>query len=324
MCGTSLANLWITMSTSNQRWTIVGLFLGTTLVGWLSAMGLSRVASGYLSLPDDAAITEIDGGTIVATGDDSSSDDSRSRRNTPRRTSKQTYIDAIVARNIFDSSKVGEISAPAAPTGDERKSDLKVVLLATVVAEPAEFSSALIAEEKGSGAVGYGLNDDILGEGTIAGIEPRRVVIRRSDGSMEYIAMEEGQSYKKEESSSSRDGGDEENGIEKTGDNKYTVEQEVIDQIMENPEKLYSQIRVVPHKDKNGDIDGYRVSGVRRKSFFYKLGVKNGDIVHSVNSKPLTSMSSAMDAYNSLAESKSFTFDITRRNQQQTFNYEIR
>jgi type II secretion system protein C len=150
------------------------------------------------------------------------------------------------------------------------------------------------------------------------------VVIRRSDGSMEYIAMEEGQSYKKEESSSSRDGGDEENGIEKTGDNKYTVEQEVIDQIMENPEKLYSQIRVVPHKDKNGDIDGYRVSGVRRKSFFYKLGVKNGDIVHSVNSKPLTSMSSAMDAYNSLAESKSFTFDITRRNQQQTFNYEIR
>ncbi|MFT5681903.1 MAG: type II secretion system protein C, partial [Myxococcota bacterium] len=110
----------------------------------------------------------------------------------------------------------------------------------------------------------------------------------------------------------------------KTGDNKYTVEQEVIDQIMENPEKLYSQIRVVPHKDSSGEIDGYRVSGVRRKSFFYKLGVKNGDIVHMVNSKPLTSMSSAMDAYNSLADAKSFNFEITRRNQRQTFDYEIR
>ena len=315
------------MSTSNQRWAIVGMFLGTTLAGWVAAMGLSRVATGYLSLPDDAAITEISGGEIVSSASEDDDDDrsSRPRRTSSRRISKQTYIDSIVARNIFDSSKVGAVAAPTAPTGDERKSDLKVVLLATVVAEPAEFSSALIAEEKGSGAVGYGINDDFLGEGTIAGIEPRRVVIRRTDGSMEYIAMEEGKSYQQEESrSSSRSSDDEDSGIEKTGDNKYTVEQEVIDQILENPEKLYSQIRVVPHKDKNGDIDGYRVSGVRRKSFFYKLGVKNGDIVHSVNNKPLTSMSSAMDAYNSLADSKNFTFEITRRNQQQTFNYEIR
>ena len=88
--------------------------------------------------------------------------------------------------------------------------------------------------------------------------------------------------------------------------------------------ELYSQIRVVPHKDSNGEIDGYRLSGIRRRSFFYKLGVKNGDIVHSVNGQSLTSMSSAMDAYNSLSNEQSFSFEITRRNQRQTFEYEIR
>ncbi|MDG1481718.1 MAG: type II secretion system protein GspC [Myxococcota bacterium] len=299
------------------------MFLGTTLIGWLSAMGLSRVATSHLELPEDAALTDVSGTQSAdADGDD---EPPRSRRSSNRRTSKKTYIDSIVARNIFDSSKVGQTGNTEAFTGDERKSDLKVVLLATIVAEPADFSSALIAEEKGSGAVGYGINDDLLGEGVIAGIEPRRVLIRRSDGSLEYIAMEEGQSYKKEEKGGrSGAAADDDSGIEKTGDNKYTVEQEVIDQIMENPEKLYSQIRVVPHKDANGEIDGYRVSGVRRKSFFYKLGVKNGDIVHNVNNKPLTSMSNAMDAYNSLADAKSFNFEITRRNQRQTFDYEIR
>jgi len=311
------------MNTSNKRWTIVGMFLGTTLIGWLSAMGLSRVATGYLELPEDAALTDISGTQSADAGGED--EPPRSRRPSNRRTSKKTYIDSIVTRNIFDSSKIGQTGNTEAFTGDERKSDLKVVLLATIVAEPADFSSALIAEEKGSGAVGYGINDDLLGEGVIAGIEPRRVLIRRSDGSMEYIAMEEGQSYKKEEKGGrSGAAADDDSGIEKTGDNKYTVDQEVIDQIMENPEKLYSQIRVVPHKDANGEIDGYRVSGVRRKSFFYKLGVKNGDIVHNVNSKPLTSMSSAMDAYNSLADAKSFNFEITRRNQRQTFDYEIR
>jgi type II secretion system protein C len=311
------------MNTSNKRWTIVGMFLGATLAGWVSAMGLSRVATGFLELPEDAALTDVSGTPSAdASGED---EPPRSRRTGNRRTSKKNYIDSIVTRNIFDSSKVGQTGNTEAFTGDERKSDLKVVLLATIVAEPADFSSALIAEEKGSGAVGYGINDDLLGEGVIAGIEPRRVLIRRSDGSLEYIAMEEGQSYKKaEKGGSSSAAADDDSGIEKTGDNKYTVEQEVIDQIMENPEKLYSQIRVVPHKDANGDIDGYRVSGVRRKSFFYKLGVKNGDIVHNVNNKPLTSMSSAMDAYNSLADAKSFNFEITRRNQRQTFDYEIR
>lgn len=307
------------MNTSNKRWTIVGIFLGTTLMGWISAMGLSRVATGFLTLPEDAELTMVEDGGVAAVSEDQE-DGPRSRRPGKRRVSKQAYIDSIVGRNIFDSTKTGATASAEAFTGDERKSDLKVVLLATIVAEPAEFSSALIAEEKGSGAMGYGINDDLLGEGTIAGIEPRRVLIRRTDGSMEYIAMEDGQDFKKEERGSGgpAESGDEESGIEKTGENKYTVDQEVIDQILENPEKLYSQIRVVPHKDANGEIDGYRVSGVRRKSFFYQLGVKNGDIVHSVNDHPLTSVDGAMEAYSELSAASGFSFAITRRGQPMT------
>jgi general secretion pathway protein C len=208
-------------------------------------------------------------------------------------------------------------------SGGEHKTDLKVVLLATVVTEPAEYSSALITEEKSgrAGAQGYGIDDDLLGEAKIIRIEQRKVYIRRSDGDIEYLAMDPDKVVAAGEAA----GGETETaGVSKADDTHFVIEQALIDEMLANPEKLYSQIRAVPHKDASGEIDGYRLSGIRKKSVFGKLGVKNGDVVHAVNGKTLTSMSAGMEAFNSLQNEKSFNFEITRRNQRQTFEYEIR
>ena len=51
--------------------------------------------------------------------------------------------------------------------------------------------------------------------------------------------------------------------IQKVGNNKYVVDQAVLDEILSNPEKLYTQVRVTPHKDPDGNIDGYRMTGIR-------------------------------------------------------------
>ncbi len=318
-------------TSSRRRWTVAGAFLGIGLVAWLLSMGAGRLAGGFLVLPDGAELADIDAapaGDIGSGAPDGEGRVAGAGGSSSRKQPARFYSRAIHDRNIFDSNALGvEDSGGDEEVGDsDRKSDLKVVLLATVVAQPDSYSSALIAEEKGDGAAGYGIGDNLLDEGTIVRIEQRRVIIKRSDGTVEYIAMEEGKSFKKESDSGSSKAksDDEDEDIQKTGDNKYVVEQELVDKILENPEKLYSQVRVVPHKGADGEIDGYRLSGIRRKSFFARLGVKNGDIVHAVNGKPLTSMSAAMEAYNSMQSSKDFNFDLTRRNQKQTFEYEIR
>ena len=92
---------------------------------------------------------------------------------------------------------------------------------------------------------------------------------------------------------------------------------------LSNPEKLYTQIRATEHKT-DGEVDGYRVSGIRRKSVFYKLGVKNGDIIHNVNGMPLTNLNGAMEAYQSLQSSRDFSFEITRRKKKRKMEYEVR
>jgi len=322
------------MATSLSPWTIAGVLTGVAASSWVAALGVSRVTASALSLPEDAELVEV---TIVAPSHDGdATDDSERGRpassQSKRKRSADTYVDNLVRRSIFDSTKVN--SGPTGgtvpgPVGEGVPSDLKVVLLATLVASPESHSSALIAEEKGGdGAFGYGIGDDLLGEGKIVKIEPRKVYVERLNGSVEYISMDGG-TYEKEDrpkrgKKSKKGKDDEEDGITKEGPNKFIVDQELIDKVMENPEQLYSQVRATPHKATDGSVDGYRLSGIRRRSLFYKLGIKNGDVVHSVNGKGLDSMSSAMGAYDSLQSAKDFSFEVTRRNKKQTFEYEVR
>lgn len=313
------------MSSINFSWTTAGVFLGVGLVSWLGAMGTTRIASSYLTLPEDASLIDPSGAAVDAPlAEEGGANTPSPPPRSPRRKTKNSYIDTIVARSMFDSTKIGAEPEGPVVTGDERPSSLKVILMATIVAEPADYSSALIAENKDSGGLGYGINDDLLGEATIVAIEPKKVIIKRNDGTIEYIAMGGDEPKKKDTKTTTTADSSGDDEVQAVGPNKYVVSQDTIDRILENPEQLYTQVRVVPHKNKDGEIDGYRLSGIRRKSFFYKLGVKNGDIVHSVNGKPLTSMGAAMDAYNSLSSAKDFSFDITRRNKQQTFDYEVR
>ncbi|MCO4747868.1 MAG: hypothetical protein KC912_23935, partial [Proteobacteria bacterium] len=74
----------------------------------------------------------------------------------------------------------------------------------------------------------------------------------------------------------------------------------------------------------DGQIDGYRLSGIRRNSLGEKLGIRNGDIIHAANGQALTSMQGAMSAYTTLQSESSFNFEVTRRGQKMTLQYQVR
>ena len=97
-----------------------------------------------------------------------------------------------------------------------------------------------------------------------------------------------------------------------------------MDEALANVETLATKMRVVPHKGSDGAVDGYRLSAIRRGSLFDKLGIKNGDVVHGVNGMPLTNTDGAFQAFQTLQTESAFTFEVTRRNQRQTFEYEVR
>ena len=296
---------------TKRRLAIAG---GIAVVAALLAVGTNAGLARIVGLPDGASLTDL--GVLSADGADESA--TRSRGPTRKRTgSKRSFVEPIVKRNIFDPDAVGAAVDDTDPTAD-RQTDLAVKLLATVVVIPEIRSSALIAEDKRDGDTkGYGIGDSLLGEGEIIKIEQKRVVIKRNNGDVEYLAMKDG-------GKSPRPPKDSDEEVTKEGDNKFVVDRSLVEDAVENVEKLATQIRVVPHKGPDGEIDGYRLSAIRRGSLFDKLGVKNGDIVHDVNGHPLTSADGALKAYQALQSDSNFTFEVTRRNKKQTFEYEVR
>ncbi|MFZ5481032.1 MAG: type II secretion system protein GspC [Myxococcota bacterium] len=301
------------------------------LLGALVNVGLARV----LAVPEDVDVPEfveaspedvpgeerrgpapiLDGGEDA--GEVADAGDARPSR--PRGLSKKAYADVIVRRNIFDSTAVYDPSAGGEQGDGSCKSSGDVRLLATIVAEVPAWSSALISIGGGkeAKAEGYVIGDEIGGEGRITAIDQKKVCT--DGGSCICIGGE----VAKAGSAATTEGAGE-GGVSKTGDNKFQVDQSVIDDAMNNFETLAGQIRVVPHKDSSGNVDGYRLSAIRRGSLFDKLGIKNGDIVHAVNGQPLTSTEGALSTYQTLKNERSFSFELTRRNQRQTLEYEVR
>jgi type II secretion system protein C len=196
------------------------------------------------------------------------------------------------------------------------------------VAEPDEFSFALIAQEGPEApAMSYGIGD-ALADAVIARIEPRQVVLRKPDGTEEILTMAKDQVAQgggprpPVEPRPPTEGAVE--GITELGENKYAIDRSVVDKYLGDMTALSSMARAIPHRGPDGEIDGYRLSGIRRTSPLSQLGIKNGDVVHTVNGQSLTTLTDAMSAFQSLQSQSSFAFDVTRRGQKQTMEYQVR
>lgn len=289
------------------------IFAAALVVSW----GAMRVVEGKLALPDGADVSD----TERLTESPEKPEVSNRRKSSDMSRSLSWYKRPIVKRNIFDPDAVGTVVESDEAEG---KTDLPVKLIATVVTTPSQFSTALIVEDKrGEDAKMYTIGDSLMGEAVIEEILWRKVLIRK-DGELQAIPMDATQLAAKPKSGSSKGDDVDTDGIEKTDEDQYTVPQSIVDNALEDLDKMASQVRVRPHRDTDGNVDGYRLSAIRRGTLLDKLGVKNGDIVHEVNGYSLNSSSGAMTAFQSLQSESAFQFDISRRNKRRTIKYDIR
>lgn len=234
--------------------------------------------------------------------------------------SKRQYIDGILARNIFDSASIGK-EAEASVT-DTTLTDLDLRLIGTLVASPESYSVAYISPDEDDAEAGSYAIGDMIEDATITAIAVDQVTLRRGDDSIETLSMSDEEPAPRRPAARSNDDEGEE-GIDKVDDNHYVIDRSLVDQYMTDLDAVSRLGRAIPHRGSDGEIDGYRLSGIRRRSMGDQIGIKNGDIVHSVNGQDLTSMQGAMAAYQTLQTEGRFTFEITRRGQRQTMTYEV-
>jgi len=106
-------------------------------------------------------------------------------------------------------------------------------------------------------------------------------------------------------------------------ESEYNVDRSLVDRLLENQASLMRSARILPHEE-NGTVVGFKIYGVRRNSLLGKIGLQNGDIIHTINSFDMTSPDKALEAYARLRNADHLTVSVTRRGQRLNMDYNIR
>jgi type II secretion system protein C len=245
--------------------------------------------------------------------------------------SKQRTVDAVLAGAIFcptcappppPEPTASTISGTAPARPGEIASRLPLSLLATMESDDPAYSMATILHTDSKALGAYSPKDEVRPGVTVERVERGKVVFRNG-AQMEYLAMgaqppppppatpvvEETED--KPADDRTIEGAAEAISCDESGTN-CTVDKAFVEKLMANPAQLTKQARIVPAVA-DGETKGYKFYGIRPGSLPKLLGLKNGDLLTSVNGHELESLDQAMDLYNKLRRASHLSVTIERK-----------
>jgi general secretion pathway protein C len=242
------------------------------------------------------------------------------------------YYMPICERNLFDSLKQSacdnrsqitsiasdepEIDLNAAPV----KSSINAKLLGTMVSTNDKYSFATVSESGKKEAKNYRIAELIAGEGKIYAIERNRVYFT-VNGRKEYLEVDRMPGIYKTPSATASAGPSPSAGVKVDG-NKVTVSKTKVDSTLQDLNQVIQQARMVPNYE-NGQVDGFKIFGIKSGSIFQDLGLQNGDVINNINGTQIDSLEKALPMLQLLKTESSYTIDITRKGSKQSMNINI-
>jgi len=233
-----------------------------------------------------------------------------------------THYALIDKRDIFNSAK----PEPAPPPVEAPVvTPLKLKLWGVALNENARASYSII-EDLGAHKQGvYGIDAEVPGGATVKAIEWDKVILNHN-GKDEILELASkstlGGGPRTASAAPAPAAASAGGGIQSTGENEFTVPRAEVDNALENMSQLFTQIRAVPHFE-GGQSIGFRLFAIRRGSLFDKIGLKNGDIITSINGSPMTDPSKAVSLLQELRDANGLAVDIIRNQQPQKLAYNI-
>ncbi len=229
---------------------------------------------------------------------------------TLRRETKDKDYSLIAQRPIFGVlGRPTPIAPPPPPAPQKPKSPL--LLAGTYVASPRN-SHAIIEDPRKSVQEIFRVGDDVFGEAKLSKIFSDRIEIER-DGAREtlYLDGASGGGAPAGPATTSVSGTD------------VNVAEADVDEALSNLPVLLTQIRAVPYF-KDGAAIGLRLFAIKSGSLFEKIGLKNGDILKSINANSLGDFSQALKLFEKLKAERTLKVVLERNREEQEYTYMIR
>jgi general secretion pathway protein C len=242
-----------------------------------------------------------------------------------------TDYQVILSRNLLNA-KVEEAPPPPpdAANAEPAKSTIQATLMGTV-AGARKYAFAIVQAQAKTEVVRIG--EKIAGQAEVLEIERGRITIM-NNGRKEELTMYEDKELARNTPAAlpALDGaapppppvpGQENVEVRPQGENRYEIDKGQFEQMTSNLGPLLTQARVVPHFE-NGVIDGYKIFAIKPDSLYQKIGLENGDVIQNINGIQVDSPEKALQMFQSLRTERTFTINLSRNNERQTFYYNLR
>lgn len=217
------------------------------------------------------------------------------------------------------------------------KTDLRLQLVATVIADRPRFSLATVSDlaTRETHVLGVG---DVLSGARLLAVERvrddadatgngfRAVAVICNGGTKEYVDSEPGAG---EAPIAANVGvapvplpprpppaapGKALEGVRQVADNRYEIERGTLDSTLSDLNKVATQARIVP-SFKNGVANGFKLFSIQPGSLYAGIGIENGDVIQRVNGYEINSPEKALELYQKLRESQRVTIELERGGQ---------
>jgi general secretion pathway protein C len=99
---------------------------------------------------------------------------------------------------------------------------------------------------------------------------------------------------------------------------RVSLRRNMIDEAMGDVSKLVTEIKILPSES------GLALSQIKPNSIFRRMGLRNGDVLKSVDGQEIRSVDDALKLYESLKSADSVSVVLQRRGADRTINYNIR
>jgi general secretion pathway protein C len=111
--------------------------------------------------------------------------------------------------------------------------------------------------------------------------------------------------------------------VEKVSASSYEISREDLMKNIQNMSQFMTQLRVRPHFQ-DGQPAGFLISDIRPGSLVEQMGLRNGDIIKSINGQSISRPDELFQAYQKLQNESMVQLEIERKGETQSFSYIIR
>ena len=111
--------------------------------------------------------------------------------------------------------------------------------------------------------------------------------------------------------------------IEETRPGEFRVSRALVDHYTDDLREASRLASVAWHQDDDGKRDGFRIRRIRCGSVLHEAGLRNGDVVHRVNGRPVRNIPQALAAYRKLRKKRKLRLDVTRKGESIDLRYTL-